>query len=469
MRRPDAALIACTVLAGFVALEASSATLQDAAMPPAVDYGWDWPIETGATANFYEFELRIDVYRSVSDPGLRDIGVYNAAWEAVPRLVTPAEDRKALPERSAQVAALPVRAPAGTPVGDMRLALEKGDAGTRVRIESDALPADAGLAALVAYVADLGEVHKDLAGITIEWPREIEPLIVSMTVEGSADFEQWIPLGRGVVAGLREGDASIERQRVNVVSLAVRYLRLTWDAAPSGWRIDRLQLNFATPAPAVEREWLELESSGRDSTDGGYLFEIGGVPPVDRLSLQLPDENRLVHARILVWSEQPRRWLAVHEGSFYRMRREGNAIASEPAAIASQRASRWKVIIEQGAGELRFGLRLGWRNDRVHFMAQGQGPWRLVAGNSDDASMGFPQDRRYADPAIRGLLEKSEAVGQAQLGSRDELGGPARLGSPNLPEWRRWLLWLGLAAGVLLVAFLVLRLARQRPADEPKA
>ena len=469
MRKSESTILGLATMAGFAALSVQAAPPGDDPMPAAVDYAWDWPIEEEKPDDFYELELRLDVYRSVTDPSLRDIGVYDSSWHAVPRLIGPPADSKPVPESTARIAALPVLAPAGLSVGDMRLALVRSEAGTRVQIVSGTLAAAAGPATLVAYVADLGEERTDLRGIGIEWPREIEPVIARVTIEGSSDFDRWFRLGNGAIAGLRQDSASIERRRIDVANHPVRYLRLSWDSVPAGWRIDRLTAFFAPPAPAIDRDWLSMVSTGRDPADRGYLFDIGGSPPVDRLNLELPDGTSLVRASIYAWLPDRQVWLPVHDGSFYRLRRDGNAVTSDAATIPAQRSSRWKVKVERGAGELQFGFQVGWRSDRLHFIAQGQGPWRLVAGNAVDLANGFPQERRYADPAMRGLLEKSDSIGHARLGARQELGGSVRLESVRTPEWRRWLLWIGLAGGVLLVGFMVLRLARQPAASGPGA
>ena len=65
---------------------------------------------------------------------------------------------------------------------------------------------------------------------------------------------------------------------------------------------------------------------------------------------------------------------------------------------------------------------------------------------------------------MRDLLKKAGPVGGAALGARVMLGGEARLAPAQSPSWRRWLLWIGLVAGVLLVGFMALRLLRQPPA-----
>ncbi|MBF8293285.1 MAG: hypothetical protein HW392_2112, partial [Steroidobacteraceae bacterium] len=417
-------------------------------------------------ADFYELELSLDVYRSVTDPRLRDIGVYNPRGEPVPRLISPQAEPETAPEKSTEIAALPVYAPPNTPVGELRLALERSDGATTVRIESDASVVDAEPKILVAYIADLGKPADDLRAVELEWPREIEPLITQLTVEGSLDLGEWFTLGSGTIAGLSQDDANIERHRVALGERAARYLRLSWRGVPEGWRITRLLVYQSQAAPQAVRGWLTLSPTGRDKADGGYLYDTGGWASIDRVALALPEDNSLVRASIHSWDPVAKRWQRVHNGLFYHLRRDGNALASEPVAHSPQRSARWKVIVERGAAELQVGLTLGWRPDRLLFIAQGESPWRLVAGNADDARNDFPQERRFSDPEMRKLLEDAGPVGAATLGDRVELGGPMRLEPARSPSWRRWMLWLGLVAGVMLVGGMAWRLMRQ-PVKHP--
>ena len=455
-------------VACLVAIAAVAATPASDTVPAAEAYAFGWPIEPEAPADFYELELSLEVYRSVTDPGLRDIGVYNARGEPVPRLISPQAEPKATPEKSAEIAALPVYAPPDTLVGELSLALERSGDGTSVRIESDASATDAGPKVLVAYIADLGTPANDLRAVELEWPREIEPLISQLTVEGSLDLDEWFTLGSGTIAGLSQDDANIERRRVALGDRAARYLRLSWRGVPEGWRVTRLLAYHSQSAPQADREWLTLSPISRDGADGGYLYDTGGWASIDRLALALPEENSLVRASVYFWDPVAKRWQRVHNGLFYRLRRDGNAVVSEPVAHAPQRAARWKVIVERGAAESQLGLTLGWRPDRLLFIAQGEAPWQLVAGNAGDAENDFPQARRFSDPEMRKLLEDAGPVGAATLGTREELGGPLRLEPARSPAWRRWMLWLGLVAGVLLVSGMAWRLLRQ-PAGSANA
>ena len=432
-------------------------------MPSPLDYAYGWPIEQESPSGFHEFDLPIEVYRSVADPGLRDIGVYDSRGEPAPRLISAPKEAET-PDVVVETTLLPVLAAPGTPVADMRLALERSDGGTSVRIESVAAAEAAAPPALVAYLADLGEKTSRLRAVELDWPREIEPVITQLAIEGSVDLDQWFALGSGTVAGLAQDNARIERRRIELQSREVRYLRLSWTRAPEQWRLTRLAVHYSQDVRPARRETETLWPTGRDPEDGGQVYDLGGAPAVDRIALALPGGQDLVRAAIHAWDPAGGYWRPVHEGQFYRLQRDGGVIESEPAATAPVRAARWKVTIERGSRNADVGLELGWRPDRLLFLAQGQGPWQLVAGSAHDAEADFPQARRYADPEMRDLLKKAGPVGGAALGARVELGGAARLEPAQSPAWRRWLLWIGLVAGVLLVGFMALRLLRNPPA-----
>ena len=119
----------------LVLAAAAARSAPEEAMPSPLDYAYGWPIEQQSPSGFHEFDLPIEVYRSVADPGLRDIGVYDARGEPAPRLISAPKEAET-PDQVVEKTLLPVLAAPGTPVADMRLALERSDGGTSVRIES---------------------------------------------------------------------------------------------------------------------------------------------------------------------------------------------------------------------------------------------------------------------------------------------------------------------------------------------
>ena len=457
MRESCRMSLACLAAAAFMRM--ALAEPPEEVTPRPEDYAYGWPILAPAPSDFYELELPLDVYRSVVDPSLRDLGVFDAHDRPVPRFVSAPPAPRAAPDEPVPLVLLPVMAPAGTALSDVRFTLEQEAGATRVRVEGGAPATAERPLALVAYLTDMGEEHARLAALDVEWPAEAEPLIATLTVEASTDLGAWAVVGRGTVAGLRQDASSIERRRVTVNPREARYLRLTWQGAPPGFALTRLTAQYSRAAPEPARAEQSLATNGTDAADGGLLYDLGGAPMVDRATLDLGGDIALLRASVHCRLAEREPWIRMQEGLYYRLHRDGNELVSEPAALPPRRCRYWKVLVERGAREARPTLRLGWLPDRVIFVAEGEGPWTLAVGSARDPAAGFPQER-YADPGLRRLAEKSTLV-TASLGARDELGGELALEAPAKgPDWRRWLLWLGLVAGVALVAGMAWRLAR---------
>jgi hypothetical protein len=423
------------------------------------DYAYGWPIVTTEPAELYEIPLPIGVYQAAVDPELRDLSVFDATGSPVPRLVRQPPQAVEVDEPTMTLPALPVWARPGQAPGDVRLRLERrGDA---TELVLDSAPATAaGLGALVAYVVDTQETPRRWTAVDMEWDPLPGPLWLSVTVEGSEDLNQWFALATGTVAALEQDGARIERRRIELPARSARYLRFTWREAPPDWQLSGVALHWSAAPGAESLERLRLQPAGRDPDDGGYLFDLGGSPLTREFTLELPADNVVIGAKIYRQRPGSDRFETVHRGLFFHLRRDGTDAATAAIVVPPLRAARWKVVIERGRTEVDVSLVVGWQPDQVVFVAQGEPPWVLAAGSARDREQDFPLARRYGEPELAGLIERTASVAAASLGPRRVLGGEARLAPSPVGHWRQWLLWLGLTAGVALVAFMVLRLLR---------
>jgi hypothetical protein len=118
------------------------------------------------------------------------------------------------------------------------------------------------------------------------------------------------------------------------------------------------------------------------------------------------------------------------------------------------------VLVKNGADLSGGQLELGWKPDKLVFVARGNGPYQFIAGRAADSHEDFPQIK-LNENAIINLAENSDLVAEAKLGPRYEIAGPKKLETPYRPEWGKWLTWTGLIAGVLVVGFMAVNLLRQ--------
>ena len=186
---------------------------------------------------------------------------------------------------------------------------------------------------------------------------------------------------------------------------------------------------------------------------------------MDRVGLVLPESNVAVRAVIHYRPPGQDQWRLAHNGVFYKLSRQGNTVQSPAAAVGRGnagpvRAGQWKVRIESGvtAGPVR--LQLGWRPDRLLFLAQGAPPFELVSGRAQDALQQFPQETVLGDRSLFTMLRESGKAGAATLGARTVIAGRAGLETGEAVSWKVLLVWAGLIGAVTVVAWLVYSLVR---------
>ena len=70
-----------------VLLAAMSGLVMAAELPGRDEYAYSFGLALQGDSEFFTVDIRAEVYHSVSDPNLRDAGVYNADGQPVPRLI----------------------------------------------------------------------------------------------------------------------------------------------------------------------------------------------------------------------------------------------------------------------------------------------------------------------------------------------------------------------------------------------
>jgi hypothetical protein len=218
---------------------------------------------------------------------------------------------------------------------------------------------------------------------------------------------------------------------------------------------------YVDGAADAVRNFITLESTGVDPDDGGRIFPLGGAPMVDQIRVVLPVPNTVISARVFYWSERREQWLTAGQGSYHHIIRNNNAVMSDPLIIKKARSSQFKVVITRGPADVAMQLEVGWRPDKLVFLAQGQPPFTLAAGSANDELNQFPQHRIYGDRSLATLAESNGGVVAASLGPLYELGGPARLVATRQINWRTLLLWFGLVMGVVFVGLMASKTIRE--------
>ncbi|MGB5248571.1 MAG: DUF3999 family protein [Gammaproteobacteria bacterium] len=430
-------------------------------LPDISDYAWGFPVQTVGEHDFYSVTLPLEFNQSVSDPQMRDAGVYDARGNPVPRVIESIGKTATVVEH---VEALPVMAinsqKEQSPEG-LRLLLDHQ--GDRTELELNiggGMPA-APESLPLAYLVDARGLASKIDALELSWAPIDPGFIAQIIVEGSNDLNNWTELGSGAVAFLEQDTARIERRRVSVSGDRHDFLRIRGTNLPSGWALTDVEAIRRNGVDTSRRAFITLDAASRDQADGGFIFELGGAPDVERVGLVLPDANTVVHAEISVWQANSEHWRPVYNGQFYRLGRGDDSLQSDPVTIRQTRAERWKVVLRRGSTMTPPRLELGWRPDTLLFVAQGEGPYTLATGRARDHDEHYPQDRIMGDRALIVLARKNGPPGMATLGPRYPLGGSDLLQVATPIDWQTVALWIALILGVLAVIVMAVRVLRE--------
>jgi hypothetical protein len=446
--------IACVLLLP-IALGAQSDDV-----PELSDYAWGFPIEVSDNASFYTVELPLQVNQSVTDPALHDAGVYNSDGIPVPRIFRQAGDDREPVERSNPLPTLPLFETVERRTDESGLVLEREGDSTQFTFDLEDLLAPAADQRLAEYIVDTRQTDDVPVALDLVWAQMEPGFMGRVMVDGGNNLQEWSPVGSAVVAYLREDAASIEQRRVRLRRGDFDFLRVRWEGLPENWRLSQVMGVYVDGTDDAVRKYVTLESTSVDPDDGGRIFSLDGAPMVDQVRVVLPVPNTVVSAGIFYWEERQEHWITAGHGSYHHIIRNNNAVTSDPLKINRSRTSRFKVVITRGPSDATMQLEVGWRPDTLVFLAQGQAPFTLAAGNANDALNDFPQHRIYGDRSLATLAESNGGVVAASLGPRYELGGPDRLVATRTINWRTVLLWFGLVMGIAFVGFMASKTIR---------
>jgi hypothetical protein len=448
-----------------ICLVATTALAQSGAgetgFPEMNDYAWGFPVVAEEEASFYSIRLPLEVNRSVTDPELRDAGVYNADGEPVPRVFQPASDDVEQIERSRQLPFVPLFTDTDAVDNeDIRLLFERRGDYARLELTTDETADEPPEPELMSYIVDTRELEEAVEALDLFWAQSDAGFIGQVTIEGSDNLRNWNALGSAAVADLDEESTSIVQRRVDLSNTKHDFLRVSWRDLPDDWTLAEINGVYTLGVPGIVREKITLGQSEIDAADGGRIFSLGGAPKIDRLRILLPETNTVIAASIYLWSGNQGRWYRVTQGSWHHIGRGDNVIKSDPVKISRTRSTRIKVVVTGGQPDAELQLEVGWRPDTLLFLAQGPAPFTLAAGRAADAETGFPQQSTYGVTSIASLATDNRQA-TATLGTRYSLGGADQLQIEEVTDWRTVILWLGLALGVGFVGFMATRILRE--------
>lgn len=436
------------------------------------DYAAVFPITTSGDQAAWLVDLDVDVYRWAQDGDLRDIAIFNAAGNPVPlgqwNEITPPqviEDHAAAPLLSLPRVVEPRKLRGWvTPPADGTLPKHEAEA-IEVRPSRGSRPNR-------EWLIDGSNLNVGISTISLDWNSPTSGVVARFEVHGSSDLESWMTARHGaIVLALEEDGARIDRREIKLDLTGFSYLHLIrTDEGPDlvGLRaeISGRYEEVGAPAPL---QWVDANyrSAVTDvaTHEVQLRYELPASLPISQLRLSLSDDNSLARLQLQIGNEASdgsMRWIPSGQAIAYRLRRGEDLIENPEIPVSSW--SRTRALRLDSTTPLAHPprMRVGYRPQRIVFLAEGDGPYVLAVGSRIARHPDYP-----IATAIEHLRSYPNWVPQsATLGSMQSDANIQAIAAPVVkaesPGWKRGLLWAVLILAAAVVGGLSLSLLRGR-------
>ena len=454
------AAITTALVAGGALLSSAA----HAAPESAAHYAGAIALTTRAGEALHRVELPVAVYAGVQYADLRDVRVFNGAGELVPFAL--AGDRPAPPPPGAAFTppVFPVWGEVGKAPDQLDVRIEQRDDGSVVSIKTPGTKAK-GRAPVnryaVAYIIDATRIESPIVAMTPQWRAAPDNYVGTVRIEAGDDLKEWRPLLSGApLAFLSQGEARLIQDSYRFAPTRAKYFRIILSPkAP-----EMIGLNAAGPSAQPEPRRQSLRMPGRAGANPGEIeFDLGIRAPVDRIRLVVPQPNALAPVRLDVRPDPRGEWRPVVSSVAYRIVRDGQEVASPAVPVAPNPSPRWRAVVDQSSGG--FGsalpeLEVSWPARNLVFLARGNGPYLLAFGRQEAQPGQLP-----LATLVPGYREGAEAAFPvAEIGALRTAPPPAPSRLPEIigdADPKKLGLWAALIIGVLVLALMAWRLARQ--------
>jgi hypothetical protein len=474
MLRPDS----------WSARAALAAALSSAALAAAepVPFRYSAPIAIAAAAPFVQVAMTPAVYAHSAQAELRDLRVVDARGARAPFALLAPRSTLHSSElvREATLYPLPARpSAAGVWSSPVDVVVD----GDRISVKRHG-PAGATLASPAresgGWLIDSGERRADEArpqSLRLRWSGPAE-FTAGYRLESSDDLRQWRGAGSGQVMALQSASGALTQPVVSLPEGSGRFVRLVWtepQAAPllTGATVLVAERHLVAIDAARELAFAASgETAGRLPLDGdarrALHFDLGGALPLIDVDVAFASGTHVAPVRLQGRARVDEPWRELGSGVFYRLER-GGEIADSPAVAVLATVRFLRLVPDERAAPLAgvdARLVVHAALATLVFAAQGEAPFRLLAGSADAAAGALP-----VATVVPQLESERPRFGQGELGAfvTDEAVVRAAAAESRQARLRPWLLWGVLLAGVAGLGTLVWRLARSHPAPPPSS
>lgn len=438
---------------------ATTGFTQEDALVSKDKFAYGYSIEVDGDGAIYSLYLNEKIYQGMTREDRGDLRIFNSVGNVVPHVIRSSDQmsKKAVP--AIRLPFFPLYKKSKVAAANSNIRITTNDQGSIIDLNYG--KADKKSQFVYAYIIDASALTVVPERFELAWESDNNNFILNIKLEGSDDLNQWhIVKPSSAISNMQFNNHTLVQREIDLPMNLPKYIRLSW-LGDADFKLTGLTAHFSDSYQTQTRHWSEFMPVDIDKTNMTYFFETKSVLPADRLNIDLPAKNALVNVLIESASAANGPWYSRYHGLLYDMIIDNTRLANPVIHQAVTSHRYWRVQVLNNGGD--FGglpkLRLGWIPEQLLFVASGESPFTLTYGSARLGPATAPLAMLLSESSI---LQKGNLIKSAKLGAAIDFGNQSRLLPPR-PEtdWKKYILWSVLMAGVLLLAFMAFRLFKQ--------
>jgi hypothetical protein len=430
--------------------------------PVLEDFAYGIELITDNSAPIYRLPIPQQVYQKIYRRDLGDIRIFNSNGQRIPYAIRVQKSRettrsywvnlpvfplKGNPERLSRMDNIEIRVNDNGKIVDIHYQDESGQ-------DDPIIP---------SYIIDLSGVKQNIDELVFDISNDAGSYLKSVFIEKSEDLNTWSMLvSNASLSRLQYGSHTLEKNNINIPGQRTNYLRFTWRDNSENLQVKSVRALLTTTGREIdqERQWSTVTGTQSAEDKNKYEFDLGGIYPVDKVNVLLPDQNTLIDASLRSRNDPKSTWNTHYTGLFYKLEMQDTLIEQQDIPIRTTTARYWQLDVktDNGIGSGLPQLKFAWIPNELYYLARGEGPFTLAYGNSQVQA---PEKPINALMQVLSNEQQQSMIQPAQLGNTITYRGDAALVPVKEVPWRQIFLWLIMVSAVITIAVIARKLYRE--------
>ena len=307
------------------------------------------------------------------------------------------------------------------------------------------------------YIAENRNDTQSLCELNLNWDQPRPSMILPIKVEGSNNLQNWSILNNSAnLSMLDYAGSKLIRSRVSIACSKHDYLRITWLKPEQGLKLNSITAIYKQPQKNV----LQQKNIGKPhyGSDGNWYFETNSAAPITQLELIAPTDGLLYKGSLYSRPDDSSQWRYQQSITQYRLKVTDTRLTSAPLKLHANNENFWKIELasEQQLTNAQLpDIQLGWLQQKLIFLAQGEPPFTLAYGNLNIA----PESNNGINHLIKTLRDAGETPDMVNLEEPINNRTIAKLKKST--PWKLIGLWLLLIVGTAVLGYMAYQLYQQ--------